>query len=349
MSRVLIASASGCIAISLALPLGACAQVAQQHEPATRPATEARATTLSLGDLTVLVHAPATHYRGRRFDWSGMIGRATFGGRVVWDEWNKDENADNHDANAVGPAMEFGIERPVGYDEAAPGGAFVKIGVGLLRRETDKPYFFGHAYAFAADPPPWVERSGPTWYEASQNFASDLGYAYSYRKTIQLKDNALMLQCELTNTGSRRIETDVYAHNFFRLGGHGWRLGTKVDFDGPVKVAEGRKLPDMLTFDQATAAFVVSQALKPGRACWVPLSASPDASAELPRTFRLSNDDGLAIQASIDRAPSKYVIFGLENVVCVEPFIELRLAPGERAEWTYRYEFSDSTKGRARD
>jgi hypothetical protein len=37
----------------------------------------------------------------------------------------------------MGPADEF---RPLGYDAAKPGGTFVKIGVGMLKRTDEKAY-----------------------------------------------------------------------------------------------------------------------------------------------------------------------------------------------------------------
>ena len=338
----MLGSVRSCVVVALAFALsGGCTHTADDVAPATRPSNRIATHTLAEGDLVVQVHSPGTHYRGRRFDWSGMIGRTTFGKRVIWEEWNADEDRDKDDANAVGPAMEFGMERPLGYEDAAIGEAFVKIGVGLLRRESDKPYFFRHPYAFAAEPPPWVERSGPTWYQTSQSLESPIGYGYRYRKSIQIERGGteLVLKCELTNTGTKTIETDVYVHNFFRLNGNGWQEKSSVKFERPVSIAAGRKLPDVLSFDATASTVTIVKPLKAGQACWVPFVASPGDEAALARSFRLSSADGLNVRAEVDRSPKKFVLFGLEQVTCVEPFVDLHLLPGEQITWTYRYEF----------
>ena len=46
----------------------------------------------------------------------------------------------------MGPADEF---RPLGYDAAKPGGAFVKIGVGMLKRTDEKAYDAFRLYPIA--------------------------------------------------------------------------------------------------------------------------------------------------------------------------------------------------------
>jgi hypothetical protein len=76
-------------------------------------------------------------YRGARFDWSGIVSSLQRGGHEYCGLWYEHHDPKGHDG-ITGPAEEFAT--PLGYDEAAPGGTFVKIGVGALRRPAETAY-----------------------------------------------------------------------------------------------------------------------------------------------------------------------------------------------------------------
>jgi len=61
---------------------------------------------------------PGVEYRGHRFDWSGLITHMDFGGITIFGPWSGRNDPADHDANAVGPIMEFGITSALGYDDA---------------------------------------------------------------------------------------------------------------------------------------------------------------------------------------------------------------------------------------
>lgn len=73
------------------------------------------------------------YYRGTRFDRSGIILSLESRGRKYVSQWFREYDPFNHDA-VGGPAEEFS---PIGYDNADPGGGFLKPGVGLLERDVD--------------------------------------------------------------------------------------------------------------------------------------------------------------------------------------------------------------------
>ena len=93
-------------------------------------------------------------YRGTRFDWSGSIANLSYQGHTYFGAWFVRYDPAVHDvawipgnngyaagkASAdVGPVEEFtgpGNSAP-GYDEAKPGGTFLRIGVGALRKPLD--------------------------------------------------------------------------------------------------------------------------------------------------------------------------------------------------------------------
>src|SRR5215218_7786499 len=100
------------------------------------------------GQITASVYLPDAKtgfYRSTRFDWSGAIGSLEYKGHQYYGNWftkvtdiydfgydGPQDAVVSADFTAmVGPAEEFGV---IGYNEAKPGGLFVKPGVGVLRR-----------------------------------------------------------------------------------------------------------------------------------------------------------------------------------------------------------------------
>src|SRR5579859_6142303 len=59
-------------------------------------------------------------YRGTRFDHAGVFGHVEFAGHKVFGPWKDTHDPTNHD-DIVGPCDEFGIDSPLGYDDAPVG------------------------------------------------------------------------------------------------------------------------------------------------------------------------------------------------------------------------------------
>jgi len=301
--------------------------------PTTQPAPSVQ---LSAGELSATVYLPdpqTGHYRGTRFDWSGMVGELRLGKDVFWNEWNPSPNATGDHDNAVGPAMEFGMDAPIGYDSATVGGGFVKIGVGVLERATTKPYFFRGQYR-VLDPGVWKVMPDARGREVTFVHSLRLGQiAYVYEKRVALTDDrSLLIACRLWNTGEQSFGTSVYAHNFYRLGDRGWMSGATLRFDRPVKQAANAKGVGAVSFD---AQGLTANELKPGQSAWIPLDYDADNP---PRAYTLTCDT-LQLAVSLDFAPTRLVVYGLPEMMCVEPFKEIKLEPGAVAEWSYAYQF----------
>src|SRR6187551_3710336 len=97
------------------------------------------------GQITARVYLPdakAGFYRSTRFDWSGAIGALEYKGHQYYGNWftnvtdiydfgydgPEDAVVSAEFTAMVGPAEEFGV---IGYNEAKPGGLFVKPGIGV--------------------------------------------------------------------------------------------------------------------------------------------------------------------------------------------------------------------------
>ncbi|SFJ22797.1 hypothetical protein SAMN02799624_03712 [Paenibacillus sp. UNC496MF] len=139
------------------------------------------------GRLAVAIKHPAA-VGGARFDRTGFVaeatldGRHTFGAYEIPNVWDPSKGA--------GLCGEFGNQRMLGYDEAKPGEWFPKLGVGLLRRESDEGYRFMKAYEvrpYRVD----VIREDESRVLFDVHPEPCLGFAVRYRKRLAVEGNAL--------------------------------------------------------------------------------------------------------------------------------------------------------------
>ncbi|HKV38545.1 MAG TPA: hypothetical protein VJX67_04970, partial [Blastocatellia bacterium] len=151
------------------------------------------------GQIRLKLYLPDStqgYYRGTRFDWSGAIGSLEYNGHQYYGPWFDRVDPAVHDyrylgreiiaspcSGATGPVEEFQTNgAALGWDEAKVGGTFIKIGVGVLRKD-DAKYDYVKQYELV-DPGQWtVER-----HHDSISFIQELtnpssGYSYVYRKT----------------------------------------------------------------------------------------------------------------------------------------------------------------------
>ena len=136
-------------------------------------------------------------YRGTRFDWSGVIGRLEYRGHTFYAPWfTKTDPAvrdfvyDGTDITAgpqtaiTGPAEEFSTNgQGLGYADAAPGGTFVKIGVGVLRKPADGSAYSAFRSYDMVDPGKRTVATRPDAVEFTHELAdTSSGYGYVYTK-----------------------------------------------------------------------------------------------------------------------------------------------------------------------
>ena len=180
--------------------------------------------------LKVKVYLPDAQkgfYRGTRFDWAGVCGEIEFAGHKIFGPWKDTHDPTNHD-DIIGPCEEFGIDKPLGYDEAKVGETFLKIGVGELEKPKEENYNFTRKYKIvkAAEWNPieipkdvFGEREPVVAWQMTAAHPS--GYGYEYRKCVAIhRERAeLLIDHRLINTGKKAIATEVYNHNFFNVDG----------------------------------------------------------------------------------------------------------------------------------
>jgi len=280
------------------------------------------------------------HYRGPRFDWSGMIGFVEFDGTKYFGSlYPHYDDTSSHDYNATGPAEEFGMTSPLGYDEAGPGDTFIKIGVGHLLRTADEKEYLYHRRYQVAKPAGWQVESVPGAVRFHQVLTDPRGWGYDYRKTVTLSDDGpeLVITHRLTNTGTRPIDTDVYCHNIVQFDGRGTAVGNYIEIPFDAKLIHGEGNHDHLS--QSSRRITVVQ----------PFAKLESAKGEwkIPagQAFVYGGEVGNGLQSiriSGDQTPIALQYYISAAAVCLEPFLGIHLKPGQTREWTLRYRFAKS-------
>lgn len=296
--------------------------------------------TITNGIITAKLYLPdgaRGYYRGTRFDWSGQIASLQYKGHEYFGKWFERYDPKGHDA-IMGPVEEFVAgESSVGYDDASAGSKFVRIGVGAVRKPEEKGYQRFHTYEIV-DGGKWSVKPGRDRVQFVHDLADAGGYAYRYTKVVRLeKDRPEMaIDHVLENRGTKPIRTSQYNHNFFMLDGQPTGPATTVEFPftlEPVAPVRG----DAARVEGGRIVYV--RELKAGESFFGEFRGT-GPSANL-YEFRVGNTKtGTAVRVTGDRPLSKLVFWSIPATFCPEPYIDLDIAAGKEARWTYRYEFS---------
>lgn len=310
--------------------LTACTELSSTTQPAP-------SVVLEKDKLRVVIYLPDPergYYRGPRFDWSGMINHAEYDSVIFWNEWNPHNDPLGDHDNATGPAIEFGMTSPLGFNEAKGLEGFIKIGVGVLQKPEDgKPYFFRHPYR-VLDTGEWSVTISENHEQAI--FRQKVQYrewGYEYSKTVRLSEQRLSINCRLENIGNNPIVTDVYNHNFLRPDARGFEPPIRIHFDRPLRIDPSARTADAIQLNDSGDVLSATKTIT--QSIWAPLLYKTHEPA---KSFTLVKGK-LQLTVSHDFEPSKYVLFALPEVISVEPFMDIQLLPGQHLAWTYDYQF----------
>jgi hypothetical protein len=336
---------------SLVLPGAIAALGAVQFASAQEPP----AVKLANGPLQLKVYLPdADHgfYRGTRFDWSGIIGDLSFAGHHLDDPWFSAVDPAVHDfmykgpdleivsglANsATGPAEEFiGADgTALGFNSAQPGGNFIKIGIGVLRRPDAKPYDNFRVYE-VVDHGVWQVHTQARSVEFSQRLDDRAtGYGYLYTKTLQLIPGkpVLVIQHSLKNLGRLPIATELYDHNFVNID----QRTTGPDFRVILPFAAHFLKPGKQDLCRIEGNQFLYNRPFTGRDEFYVQIGGVDSTANH-YDFRVENRDArIGIHITADRPLAHTSLWAIRSVLAVEPYINLVIPPGQIASWSYTY------------
>lgn len=274
--------------------------------------------------------------RAVRFDRSGFVARASFKGHTWFGRWTDVEDPTRHD-NVMGTACEFGMGTngmppPPGFDEAAEGEPFLKIGVGLLRKRGER-YRFAEPYEILGNGEWEVRRDGAA-IEFRQELSHPGGFGYRYRKRIALSDDpGFMIECQIENIGTRPIDQTCYAHNFVRIDDH--PIGPDYRLVFPASLTPDRDLKGLAVMEGRVLAF--RRPLLAGESLYTQFREH-ELPAQANGVLVENTQTGAGLRITGDRPLVRYHLWGTGQVICPEPFVGIRVAPGETLGWKDRYE-----------
>lgn len=270
-------------------------------------------------------------YRGVRFDWSGIVASLDYNGHSYYGDWFINPYKPTNNDAVTGPVESFD---PLSYNDAKPGGHFVKIGVGVLVKPDDSAYRFSRLYAIA-DPGKWKIRTKPDEVQFTHTL-DDTAYAYIYQKTVKLiKDKpVLVLTHTLKNTGRRTIETEVFDHNFLVIDKQLTGLGTDVMFPFDVSAVANRR-PDYVKLQDNQLVFL--KQLDKKIVSFADLANGKGADNY---DIKIENHNtGAAVHITADRPVAKMAFWSTNKTICPEPYINIKVGPGQEFSWTITYEY----------
>jgi hypothetical protein len=337
-------------ALLAALLMGVCGNAIAQTSPlaGSLPASaldDFPHVQISNGLITAQIYPPGDKelYRGTRFDHAGVVEHITYKGQDYTQYWfdrfvtdprdaGKYSGGTQHACCAVsGPVEEFA---PVGFDDAKMGGRFLKPGVGILGRDTDKYDQF---------PTYPILNAGLRIFKATKTgarFTQDLqdnesGYGYRYVKSVQMTPGKprLTIAHVLTNTGSKPIVTTVYDHNFLTL-----RPGNEhVVITAPFALkAEVPLQPELARLEGTAIRYVAP--IPPGETVQSPITGYGDTAADY--DFTITNTaTGFGQRLRADQPVARINFWSVHTVLGWEPYIAISLKPGETKRWTNSYDF----------
>lgn len=284
--------------------------------------------------LTITLHVPdglEGYYRGTRFDWAGVFASIEYKGCNYTEEWFENYSPTMHDA-VCGPVEEFS---PIGLSDSAPGGAFLKIGVGMLEKiEGEYDRFKLHKIL---DP-------GRRIFCMTENSAvfghfidSDIGYGYEYIKEIAVTgENTFVIRHSIKNTGRRPLEGNVYNHNFFTLGL--LKTGENRQLDLPFKPeGDWRAVYKEVGFTESGIRF--TRILQKGESVFTGnLHESGKGMTGSPNSFELRDTaTGCSVKAFCAVPMIKSVFWSNHRIACIEPYIGFDIRPGETMDFDIEY------------
>jgi hypothetical protein len=308
---------------------------------------------ISNGGLRAKIYLPDAakgFYRGTRFDWAGAFASLEYKGHeyygpfferfdpAVSDVVIEDPIKAGINSASSGPVEEF-VSGPdgtaLGYNEAKPGEAFCKIGVGALRKIDDAPYSSYVNYPIL-NGGKRSQNSGPDWVEFTQELKCGSGYGYTYTKILRLQKNEPVMTIEhrIVNTGKKTIETQVYDHNFLTIDHQPTGPDVSIRFPfAPVPSSSSGKLAEV-----RGKQLLFPKDLEGSDTFYADFKGFGNTRQDYEFTVE-NHKTGAGVVIRGDQ-PLVYVgVWAVRTVVAPEPYIAMKIAVGQEFRWKYSYRF----------
>lgn len=162
--------------------------------------------------LEIQIDLPLENYNFSRFDWTGKIVSVNYKNICV--SGSEIGNNEDHTKSGKGFYNEFGIDAALGFAETKAGDWFHKIGIGLLKKDSED---YLQSKKYEIQPAAFTVSAKPDEMAITCISPSLHGYSYVLKKEIRLIESGFSIKYFLKNTGKKTIHTDEYNHNFMAV------------------------------------------------------------------------------------------------------------------------------------
>ncbi len=323
-------------------------------------AAEPPQATISNGQVTAKIYLPDAkvgYYRSTRFDWSGAVYSLRYKGHDFYGPWFDDVDPEvinwvYRDGRIVsgpcsaleGPVDEF--QTPLGWDEAKPGGTFIKLGVGVLRKTGDKyDRYFPYE---VVDPGKWTVEKHRDAVEFIQVLSDpQSGYGYVYRKVVRLVEGKpeMVIERSLKNTGRLEIKSEVYDHNFVVLDHQ--PPGPDFKIEVPYRIETPRPPDSSLVGVRGNQIVYRKQLSGEDQAIVFMQGFGND-----PKDSRIVIENGrvgAGMKISGDRPLIREFLWSIRTVLAIEAYVRIDIEPGAEFTWLNTYDYYTLPTGRGVD
>lgn len=296
-------------------------------------AQDAPKATLSNRQISAQVYLPDPekgYYRASRFDWAGIVYQLNFKGHSYFGQWFDSYDPFLHEA-IMGPVEAFD---PLAYDQAKPGEAFTKIGVGLVKRMDTMSYHFAKPYVIL-DHGKWSSKQRKGQIEFMHELTAGT-YPYRYKKVIRLNDNKLVIDHTLINLGSSAIETSVFNHNFFYIDEKRIGPGYRVLFPFEIK-GDASGLGEFAVVNGKEVLY--KKELQGNQRARIRVITGYSMSADDYDISIENTNSGAGVRIRSDKPMSRLLLWSAPKAVCPEPYTKIQIEPNKSFSWSIIYEF----------
>lgn len=241
--------------------------------------------------------------------------------------------------DVTGPAEEFDIDGMPTFGKAAKGEVFLKIGVGLLVKNTDASYYeFWRDYSVTN---PGIRTVDMTKLPESITFTHKAGmpdgsYSYAYTRTLSLSaDGTLSIRRTLENTGREPISTVHYSNNFIAFD----NLPVNENYTISLNFKPGPEQPVPADFPvvikDKEISFSSGNFVRP---VYIRTLSSEHYTKDDNR-FSVSHSNGMKISGSTDAVLKTFRLYADSRLTAPELFTPIHVQPGDSFTWTGEYKF----------
>jgi hypothetical protein len=305
---------------------------------------------ISNGLLTAKMYLPDAkngYYRSTRFDWSGAIYSLQYKGNEYYGVWydridpkvvnwvfEGDEIVSGPCSALAGPVNEF--QTPLGWDDAQPGGSFIKLGVGVLRRGEGTYNRFVHYEVL--NPGTWTVNKSANSVEFIQELkAPELGYGYVYRKVVTLVEGKpeMVIEQSMKNTGAKAIHSNVYNHHFMVMNKQAPGPDFTIRFPFELKPT---RTPNAALINVKGNELVYAKQLSGRDQAVVQFEGYGDSAKDT--EMIIENEKlGAGVRITGDRPLIRDMLWSIRSVFAIEPYIAVDIEPGQEFTWKNMFEY----------